>query len=121
MSDNKISPEPFIPKKRLETLTDGIFAIAMTLLVLSIEVPTFTNNTASSSIPEFILFTLIPQLAVYMLSFVLLTSFWMVHHVLYAIKSINTKLLWINAIWLMSIAIVPFSTSLVGKYGELKS
>lgn len=37
-------PVPRIPKGRMETLTDGIFAIAMTLLVLSLEVPTLPSN-----------------------------------------------------------------------------
>ncbi len=108
---------PLIPKNRLETLADGIFAIAMTLLVLSIEVPALQGNVTTSTMMEYLLYTLLPQIFVYVLSFVLLASFWMTHHVFYIIKRTNTTLLWINIFWLMSIAIVPFSTSMIGKYG----
>ncbi len=108
---------PLIPTNRLETMADGIFAIAMTLLVLSIEVPTLPGNITSSLLMEYTLYTLIPQISIYILSFVLLASFWMTHHIFFIIKRTNTKLLWINIFWLMSIAIVPFSTSMVGKYG----
>lgn len=118
MSSEKQSPNiPLIPTNRLETLADGIFAIAMTLLVLSIEVPTLPGNITSSLLMEYTVYTLIPQILIYILSFVLLASFWTTHHIFFIIKRTNTKLLWINIFWLMSIAIVPFSTSMVGKYG----
>ncbi|MGV8143871.1 MAG: TMEM175 family protein [Methanothermobacter sp.] len=117
MSSEKTLDMPLIPKNRLETLADGIFAIAMTLLVLSIEVPALQGNVTTSTMMEYLLYTLLPQIFVYVLSFVLLASFWMTHHVFYIIKRTNTTLLWINIFWLMSIAIVPFSTSMIGKYG----
>ncbi len=118
MSTEKQTPNiPLIPTNRLETLADGIFAIAMTLLVLSIEVPTLPGNITSSLLMEYTVYNLIPQILIYILSFVLLASFWMTHHIFFIIKRTNTKLLWINIFWLMSIAIVPFSTSMVGKYG----
>ena len=117
MSTGKTPPIPLIPTNRLETLADGIFAIAMTLLVLGIEVPNLPINITSSIIMEYVLYTLIPQIAIYILSFVLLASFWMTHHIFFIIKRTDAKLLWINIFWLMSIAIVPFSTALVGKYG----
>lgn len=117
MSTEKTPPIPFIPTNRLETLADGIFAISMTLLVLGIEVPAVPGNITSSIIMEYILYSLIPQIAIYILSFVLLASFWITHHIFFIIKRTDTKLLWINIFWLMSIAIVPFSTTMVGKFG----
>ena len=106
-----------LPTSRLETLADGIFAIAMTLLVLSIEVPTLSGNMTPSLLMEYVLYTIIPEIAIYILSFALLGSFWLTHQVFFIIKRSDTKLIWINIFWLMSIAIVPFSTSMVGKYG----
>lgn len=116
-SPTKKSKIPLVPTNRLETLADGIFAIAMTLLVLGIEVPALHGTVTSSTIMEYTIYTLIPQILIYVLSFVLLASFWMTHHVFFIIKRTNTTLLWINILWLMSIAIVPFSTSMIGKYG----
>src|SRR5690606_1715973 len=99
------------------TLADGIFAIAMTLLVLSIEVPTLPSGATALMISEYVFNTLIPQISIYVLSFALLAVFWMNHHIFFVIKRTNTTLLWINIFWLMSIAIFPFSTSMMGKYG----
>ncbi len=99
-------------KNRIEGLTDGIFAIAMTLLVLTIELP--GNITAESSMEAYIS-SLAPQLFTYALSFILLGVFWRVNHIhLEKVKGADTGFLWINLIWLMFVALVPFSTELMG-------
>ncbi|MGA9079648.1 MAG: TMEM175 family protein [Halobacteriota archaeon] len=112
-------PAPKIPTGRIETLTDGIFAIAMTLLVLSIEVPTLTGVVTPLVFRAYVT-SILPQIFIYVISFILLAVFWMNHHIFYIIKHTNTTLLWINILWLMSIAIVPFSTSIIGKYGQFQ-
>jgi len=108
-----------IPTGRIEQLTDGIFAIAMTLLVLSIAVPTLQAPVTPAAFSAYVT-SILPQIFVYVISFILLAVFWMNHHLFYIIKHSNTTLLWINILWLMSIAIVPFSTSIIGKYGEFQ-
>lgn len=107
--------------KRIETLVDGIFAIAMTLLVLNLSVPQLTSPVHDATIHSFLI-NLIPKLFTYALSFVLLAIFWKVNHSqFYYIRRINTLLLWITIIWLLFVALVPFSTSLTGEYGNLQS
>lgn len=104
--------------KRIETLVDGIFAIAMTLLVLSIVVP---DNLGSLSEAAFQanLTKIIPKLFIYGLSFLLLASFWRANHKqFYHIKSANPSFLTINIVWLMFVSLVPFSTTLMGEYGH---
>lgn len=108
-----------LPSSRLETLADGIFAIAMTLLVLSIEVPSLPGSVTPIIFKEYVI-SIIPQVLMYIISFILLAVFWMNHHIFFTIKRVNTTLLWINIFWLMSIAIVPFSTSIIGKYGQFQ-
>lgn len=105
-----------IPKNRLETLVDGIFAIAMTLLVLSIEVPSAEFHSTADF--QIYIISLLPKILVYFISFILLAIFWMNHHVFFVIKRVNSAILWINIIWLMFIALVPFSTSLVSSFGQ---
>ncbi len=105
-----------IPKNRLETLVDGIFAIAMTLLVLSIEIPSIQFHQAADF--QIYIISLLPKILIYFLSFILLGIFWMNHHVFFVIKRANQTILWINIIWLMFIALVPFSTSLVSSFGQ---
>lgn len=106
-----------LPTNRIETLADGIFAIAMTLLVLGISVPTLPSSTDPQVFNAYI-FSIIPEIFVYILSFILLAVFWLNHHVFFVIKKSDITLLWINIFFLMSIAIVPFTTSLIGKYGQ---
>jgi uncharacterized membrane protein len=108
-----------IPTGRIETLTDGIFAIAMTLLVLSIAVPTLQAPVTPAAFSAYVT-SILPQIFIYVVSFILLAVFWMNHHIFYVIKHTNTTILWINILWLMSIAIVPFSTSIIGKYGQFQ-
>ncbi|MGZ7160427.1 MAG: TMEM175 family protein [Methanobacterium sp.] len=113
MKENFSPINPPMLKGRLETLADGIFAIAMTLLILSIELP----NASLSSVLDFRVYILqlIPQILIYFISFILLAIFWLNHHLLFAIKKANLVLMWINIIWLMFIALVPFTTQLVTK------
>ncbi|MGL6298872.1 MAG: TMEM175 family protein [Methanobacteriaceae archaeon] len=50
------------------------------------------------------------------MSFILLGTFWLNHHVFFLIKESNSRLVWINIVWLMLIGIVPFSAALVSGY-----
>ncbi|MGB9837246.1 TMEM175 family protein [Methanothermobacter sp.] len=103
-------------KNRIEGLVDGIFAIAMTILVLGIEVP--AGITTESSMFSY-LTILAPQIYIYCLSFFLLGIFWRVNHMQFEnLKEVDTGFLWINIFWLMFVAMVPFSTELTGDYGE---
>ncbi len=105
-------------KNRIETLVDGIFAIAMTLLVLDLAVP-HLNAPLSNMVIQNALYGLLPSFISLVVSFVLLAMFWNIHHRIYSqIKSVNTTLLWVNMIWLLFIVLVPFSASLNGNYGD---
>jgi uncharacterized membrane protein len=108
-----------INKKRIETLVDGVFAIAMTLLVLTLNVPALTGSFNNADLNQ-ALILLSPKFFIYGLSFLLLAIFWNVHHRQFSfLKYADTKLLWINIVWLMFVVLVPFSTSIVGEYGNL--
>lgn len=116
--DKSENYESLMDTARIETLVDGIFAIAMTLLVLTLAVPTLTGPL-SNLIVQNALLDLWPNFLAVTLSFFLLAVYWNVHHRYYKqIKFINRSLLWINIIWLFFIVLVPFSASLVGEYGS---
>ncbi|KKN04314.1 hypothetical protein LCGC14_1098650 [marine sediment metagenome] len=120
---NKSSSKPItavMSTKRVEALTDGVFAIAMTLLVLNIELPVIPEGATSKMLPKLVL-GLWPAFFNYALSFFLLAVFWIVHHrQFHFIKAIDQKLLWINILGLMLIALIPFSTSLIAEYGDVQ-
>ena len=120
-SDIKENLKRRFTTNRIETLVDGIFAISMTLLVLNLQVPQIPSPVTNDAIIQY-LFSLIPKFYVYGLSFILLAVFWRINHQeFHRIKKSDNTLIWINVVWLMFVALVPFSTSLVGEYGEFQS
>ena len=103
---------------RIETLVDGIFAIAMTLLILNLVVPEITGPLSETIVRNSLL-GIYPKFYTFVLSFILLALFWTIHHrTFYIIQKANGTLLWINIIWLLFIVMVPFTNTLTGNYGS---
>jgi uncharacterized membrane protein len=114
MSDKHSKPE--LTTRRLEALTDGIFAISMTLLVLTLDIGEVSNGITQAGLHKLLL-AQIPKFFNYALSFVLLALFWILHHQQYRyIKKTEHLHLWMNIFILMFVALIPFSTSLVGDF-----
>jgi len=108
--------EYHISKNRLETLVDGVFAIAMTILVLGITPPKPDISQAHVVLPGKI-FALVPEILLFILAFLILASFWLDHHhQFHFVRVIDSRLLWINIFLLISVVLIPFSTDLVGEY-----
>jgi uncharacterized membrane protein len=108
----------WLTTKRIETLVDGIFAIAMTLLVLNIDLPQMLGPVSDPAIWQYMI-SLFQQLGIYAFSFILLASFWRAHHLqFFYIKRSDSILIWLNVIWLMFVALVPFSTNFVSNFGN---
>jgi uncharacterized membrane protein len=104
-------------RERTVNLSDGIFAIAITLLVLDIHVPDIPENLVTSELPAALL-ALWPKYLGYFLSFVGISTFWMIHHSIFRpIRAYDRVLLYLNFLFLMVVAFVPFPTSLLGEYG----
>jgi uncharacterized membrane protein len=101
-----------LTKGRVEALTDGIFAFAMTLLVTTLDFP-----KADLAVP----FTLhLPDFTNYAIAFVVLAGFWVAHHHLFHhVRFIDRTLLWMNVLSLLFVALVPFSTDIAGDYTNL--
>ncbi|RPJ52356.1 MAG: DUF1211 domain-containing protein [Methanobacteriota archaeon] len=99
-------------KSRIEALTDGIYAIAMTLLAISLNEPLPRGGISPISDP--LLIELVPQIVHYFISFLLLAVFWWSHHErFHAMRSIDRPLIWMNIASLAFVALVPFSTDIV--------
>lgn len=109
-----------ISKSRVETIVDGIYAIAMTLLVMNMLVPVFAEPVTNKTILRYLI-SLIPQFANYFISFFLLTNFWRIHHKIYdSVDHITVTLVRLNMLYLMFLVLVPFSTSLNANYGYVQ-
>jgi uncharacterized membrane protein len=108
-----------ISKSRTEFLTDGVYAIVMTLLVLEITVPELTHSeVAAGELPKTLL-ELWPVILSYGMSFILLGFFWIYHHIqFHYIKRADRVFVWLTVLYLMFVAFIPFSTALLGEYYE---
>ena len=105
---------------RLLFFSDAVFAIVMTLLVLEIRVPEVSPHLAAMEVPNKVL-ALGPKFFSYMLSFLVIGTYWIAHHQTFRyVRSYNRMLLWLNLLFLLSISFIPFPTGLLGQYGNLR-
>ena len=107
--------ETEVTTHRIESFSDGVFAIAITLLVLEIKVPHFEDGNALDLVSA--LLGLWPSYFGYVFSFVMIGIHWVQHHYvfkLYERSDHNFALL--NGLYLMSIAFVPFPTGVLARY-----
>lgn len=99
---------------RLEGLTDGIFAIAMTIMVLNLHVP--SHLPTINALPV-IKHDIVMNLLIFIGSFVILGTHWIaMNFLLGLLDHLNRIFLWANMYYLMVICVVPFSASLLGQY-----
>src|SRR5438132_3350733 len=96
---------------RLEAFSDGVFAIAATLLVLELRVPPETTDLPAA------LLRLWPAYAAYLVSFLTIGIIWVNHHTLLEhCRRVDRRFLYLNLLLLVAVGIVPFPTSLVDRY-----
>jgi uncharacterized membrane protein len=96
-------------------LTDGVFAIIITLLVLEIHVPELTQgHSLTEALAE-----LRPSLVAFVISFVLAGMYWVGHRDLFAlIRRTDRGLVWLNILYLLPLCLLPFGAGLLGRYDQ---
>jgi len=111
----KTTPKP-IPKDRLEAICDGVFAVALTLLVVNIAATTEIPHLDDNWWPEFS-----PKLVAFVYSFWVVSVYWIAHHgelnILRELGGRKTRMrefLYVNLLFLLFIVILPFSAALIG-------
>jgi len=109
-----------LSKHRVEALADGIFAVAMTLLVLDIKLPESVTYASDGDLWRRLV-ALEHAVASYAVSFVMLAVYWVAHHFqFHFIQRTDRGILWINLYLLLCITLVPFTTDLVGDNVHLR-
>jgi uncharacterized membrane protein len=99
-------------KSRLEAFSDGVFAIVITLLILDIRFPEVEYSQFKET-----LVSLLPRILAYVMSFIIIGLYWVVHHnSMHAMKKIDRGFLWLNILLLLCMSFIPFPTSLLGRY-----
>lgn len=88
----------------------------MTLLVFSIALPELNLLTSA----DFLIFinSLNPTIGITLISFILVSSFWLYHHEFMKITNLNIPYIWLHIFYLASISFIPFSTSVIGSYSQ---
>jgi uncharacterized membrane protein len=105
---------------RLSGISDGIFSVGMTLLVLGLLVPVYGSNTTEGQLWQ-LLRNLGPSVLVYTLSFMTLGIFWLGQGTqLSHLTRSNRNYVWIHLVFLFAVTMVPFSTLLLAHYFWLK-
>jgi uncharacterized membrane protein len=108
-----------LSKHRLEALTDGVFAVAMTLLVIELKLPEDVAAHGPSELARGLV-RLIPTFIAWIISFFVLAIFWFSHHRLFHfVRTVDGKLLSLNIVYLGFVSLMPFSSALTGKYAPM--
>jgi uncharacterized membrane protein len=106
--------------QRIEAISDGVFAIALTLLVLDIRVPVAAAIHSEGELIH-VFYTLLPKLLGYFLSFMTLGIFWTGHSTQYTyIEKSDRHLNWISLFFLLFVSILPFTTAFLTEYIHFK-
>ena len=99
-------------KNRAEAFSDGVFAVAATVLVFAIAVPDVAEGRLTNA-----LLAEWPSYAAYAISFLTIVVIWVNHHVVFdSMDRIDRPLLFLNALLLLTVAVIPFPTSLLAHY-----
>lgn len=108
-SRRELSPE------RVLTLTDGVFAIIITILVLDLEVPDLSPGVKLIDALEEVR----PTFVAFVISFLLVGMYWVWHRGVFAnVRYVDLNLIWINLLFLLPVSMVPFVASVLGEYSS---
>lgn len=103
---------------RIANLSDGLFSIVFTLLVLELRVPSIAGDQVAAELPLALYHTL-PKMAGYVLSFVVIGIYWVgQHNMLIHIKRHDRVLMWLNLLFLLCVGFMPFPVGLIVQYGQ---
>lgn len=103
-----------IATTRMETFSDGVIAIIITIMVLELKLPVFGTDDTSIEIERHLL-KLTPYLLAYLFSFMMIGIYWTNHHHLFhLLENTDEGLLWLNMAFLFCISLIPLATALIG-------
>jgi uncharacterized membrane protein len=103
---------------RLNAISDGVFAIVITLMVFEIKIPDIPPGQAATELTPGLI-KLLPDFSIMLLSFVILGIYWVGHNnVFLHVLHHDRLLLWLNILFLLTVALIPFPAALLVRYGD---
>ena len=110
--------ETGVSKERTIGFSDGVFAIAITLLILNVEIPDLHGESTAEL--DRALDSTVPDLISYFIGFYVIGKFWLGHHGLFdRLRGLDGRLMNVNLLYLSLIALLPFPTGVLGDHGGL--
>jgi uncharacterized membrane protein len=101
--------------ERITFFSDGVMAIAVTLLIIEMIIPAVNPEEV---VPE--LLNLLPKFLSHVISFFIIASYWVTHHRIFTyISKYDSKLLWFNLLFLFFVSFLPFPSALLGQYSSI--
>lgn len=108
--------EKFHRNERVIFLSDGVFAIVLTLLVLELRVPQLDPDVPAGILWHAVL-KMKSNLLSFLLSFLFIASLWFTHNQLFKLfEKVDNVILWLNNLLLLMVCFIPFPTALIGQY-----
>jgi uncharacterized membrane protein len=109
---------PLIKVEHVISFSDAVFAFAITLMALSIDIPDLPSNLTQAELLDK-LYDLFPQFESYIISFAVISIFWVSYHQVFNhIKGSHIVMVYLNLLFLLLITLLSLSTSLVINYGD---
>ncbi|MFW9835589.1 MAG: TMEM175 family protein [Candidatus Thorarchaeota archaeon] len=111
---NEEEHETSLELERIVFFSDAVIAIVSTILVIELALPDLSAAELAGQLPD-ILISLFPKFISYFLSFMIIGSFWVRHHMIFSyIKKYDYRLIWLNIFFLAFLALIPFATGVLG-------
>ena len=106
---------------RIKAFSDGVFAIALTLLILQVKVPSPSQIASETDLRSFLLQQW-PAYLSYALSVIIIGHYWVAHHGLFHyIRRANRMLLWLNILFLLCVTFIPFPAALMSQFSTYRT
>ena len=102
--------------ERLVFFSDAVMAIAITLLVVELSIPAATEDVGDALLDRW------PQMLSFVLSFFVIGIFWTAHHRIFRyVANLDQRLIWLNLLFLMCVAFLPFPTAVLGDHDNARA
>jgi uncharacterized membrane protein len=111
------APVELFKPERLLAFSDGVFGVAITLLVIDLRLPPVSVTGEGDAALLQALQDMGPRLAIFAFTFIIVGMGWLGHHRKFSyIARVDVKLLWLNLLYLMALCLVPFASSVLSQH-----
>jgi len=115
--NGRAAQREFFKPERVLAFSDGVFAVAITLLVIDLRLPPIPQGADAALIDA--LLGMEPKVFIFGLTFVIVGMSWLGHHRKFSyIGRVDSRLLWLNLVYLMTLSLIPFATSVLSEHSS---